>query len=241
LIEKAETSIAARTVIVTFMESLLPRVLEPEVMDTEDEAVAYDRMDHSEVNDLLIARFLELGARGRVLDLGTGPAHIPILLTARTSEVEIDALDAAEHMLAIARRNVAAAGFGHRIRLVLADAKRLPFPDATFDAVLSNSIVHHIPDPVPLFAEIARVAKPGAAILLRDLRRPWDASELARIVAERAADADPRQRELFRDSLHAAFTPDEVAAMLARGGLSSLRVYTGSDRHWTAERAATPG
>lgn len=221
------------------METLLARVLEPEVMDTEEEAVAYDHMDHSEVNALLVSRFLELGASGRVLDLGTGPAHIPIELARRNGNVEIEALDAATEMLVVARKNVAREGFSHRIRLVLGDAKRLPYPDRSFDAVLSNSIVHHLPDPAPFFAEIARVARPEAAILLRDLRRPWDGSELERIVAERAADADPRQRALFRDSLHAAFSVSEIEGMLRKAGLPDLRVYANSDRHWTAERPAT--
>lgn len=220
------------------MEHLLARILEPEIMDTEEEAVAYDHMDHSEVNDLLVSRFLELGANGRILDLGTGPAHIPIELARRSGRVIVEALDAASEMLAIARRNVAAAGLSHRIGLVLGDAKRLPYEDASFDAVLSNSIVHHLPDPRPFFAEIARVVKPGGAILLRDLRRPWDESELDRIVAERAAGADPRQRALFRDSLHAAFSVSEIASMLRETGLSDLRVYANSDRHWTAERPA---
>lgn len=220
------------------MNSQLARQLEPEVMDTEEEAVAYDHMDHSEVNDLLVARFLELGARGKVLDLGTGPAHIPILLAQRSNAVEIEALDAASEMLVIARRNVARAGLAHRIQLVLGDAKRLPYPDHTFDAILSNSIVHHLPDPRPFFAEIRRVAKPGATILLRDLRRPWDRAELDRIVEERTVGADPRQRDLFRDSLHAAFTVSEIAAMLRGAGLENLRAHANSDRHWTAEQPA---
>ena len=55
---------------------------------------------------------------------------------------------------------------------IAADGGCLPFADASFDLVLCNSVLHHVKHPLRLFAEIARVASPGGAILLRDLRRP---------------------------------------------------------------------
>jgi tRNA1(Val) A37 N6-methylase TrmN6 len=85
----------------------MERVLEPEYMDTADEAEAYDAMDHSGPNAAFVERLLSLGARGRMLDIGTGPAHIPILVAERDPEAEILALDAAEHMLRVARANLA--------------------------------------------------------------------------------------------------------------------------------------
>lgn len=224
--------------IVAAMESTLERILEPEAMDTEEEAISYDRMDHSEVNRLLIDRFLELGPCGRILDVGTGPAHIPILLAQRLPGCRVIAIDAAEHMLRIARENVANARLAHRISLELCDAKRLPFPDAHFDAVLSNSIIHHIPDPRHVFREVARVLRPGGALLLRDLHRPRDREELTALVALHAKDADPHQRQLFHDSLHASFTVGELTTLLRESGLAGIEVAKTSDRHWTAWRAA---
>ncbi|MFG0316969.1 MAG: class I SAM-dependent methyltransferase [Planctomycetota bacterium JB042] len=216
----------------------LPRILEPEVMDTAEEAEAYDHMDHSEVNRLLVDRFVELGGGGRVLDVGTGPAHVPIELVDRGGAASVVAIDAARHMLRTGAAHLARTGAGDRVALVLTDAKRLPLADASCDAVLSNSIVHHLPDPVPCFEEIRRVLRPGGALLLRDLRRPVDVADLERLVATYAADCDDRQRGLFRDSLHAAFTVDEVKEMLGRAGLGDLEVFESSDRHWTAERAS---
>ncbi len=217
---------------------MLPRVLEPEVMDTEEEAVSYDHMDHSEVNRAFIDRFIALGARGDVLDVGTGPAHIPLELVSRGPGRDVVAIDAALHMLSIGKQHVERAGRGRRVRLVLTDAKRLPFPDRAFDAVMSNSIMHHLPDPLPALKEIARVLRPGGALLLRDLHRPEDVKDLDRLVALHAADADPRQRALFRDSLHASFTTGEIESLLRRAGLAELKIYKSSDRHWTAEREA---
>src|SRR5262245_40169858 len=121
---------------------MLKRVLEPEVMDSDADAREYDAMDHAAVNALFatdLFAVLRNDYPARILDLGTGTAQIPIELCRRTSHIQVAAVDAAESMLALARKNVAAAGFVGRIELVHADAKEL---GATrYDAVISNSIV----------------------------------------------------------------------------------------------------
>ena len=71
----------------------------------------------------------------------------------------VTAVDAAETMLAIARKKVAAEGLDDRITLDQADVKALPYPDGTFDTVYSNTILHHIPEPVAMLREAWRVLK----------------------------------------------------------------------------------
>ncbi len=214
----------------------MERVLEPEVMDTPSEAEAYDLMDHSEVNRAFVERFLEIGGGGHVLDLGCGPAHIPVVLCRAATGARVTGVDAAAHMLRHGARRIREAGLGHRIRLLRADAKRLPFRDGAFDGVMSNSIVHHLPDPRPFLAEVRRVVRPSGSILLRDLLRPGSEAELEHLVDLYASDSTEEQQRLLADSLHAAFTPAEVRAMLAECGLADLIVYASSDRHWTADR-----
>lgn len=216
----------------------LDRVLEPEWMDSEEEALEYDAMDHTEVNRAFVDRLVELGARtGRLLDVGSGPAHIALEAAERLPGARVVALDAARWMHRVARRRLSSSPAGARIFPLVADAKRMPFRDGCFDAVFSNTILHHIADPRPVLREIRRVVRPGGIVLLRDLRRPRDRPELERLVALHAADANEKQRALFRDSLHASFTLDEVRALLRECGLGDLRVWENSDRHWTAERA----
>jgi ubiquinone/menaquinone biosynthesis C-methylase UbiE len=214
----------------------MDRVLEPEIMDTASEATAYDAMDHSEVNRAFVGRFLDLGGAGRVLDLACGPAHIPIALCLRDPNVRVTAVDAAAHMLAIAERRVRESRLEARIEIVRSDAKRLPFTDHSFDAVACNASIHHLADPRPCFLEIARVVRPGGAILLRDLHRPSSDAELDHLVDVWASEASAEQQGLFADSLRAAFTCREIADLLAVSGLPDLHVYVSSDRHWTAER-----
>jgi ubiquinone/menaquinone biosynthesis C-methylase UbiE len=224
----------------------LPRTLEPEVMDTEEEARDYDAMDHAQVNASFCADLLATGARpARVLDVGTGTALIPIELCRRDPRVEVDAIDLANHMLALAERNVARAALGHRIRVARMDAKATPWAEGAFDAVMSNSIVHHIPQPRLVLAEVWRLVRAGGVLFVRDLERPVDATRVSELVSAYAPipDAAPevramheRQRALFEASLRAALTADEVRAMVAPLGIPGDAVRSTSDRHWTLAR-----
>jgi ubiquinone/menaquinone biosynthesis C-methylase UbiE len=204
-------------------------------------------MEHAAVNtafvsDLLAAltdwslqRPVQSGdaPRWEVLDLGAGTAEIPIELCRRMPGIRIEAVDAAESMLTVARENVAAAGLTERIKLVLADAKRLSFPDAAFPVVVSNSIVHHVAEPAAVLAEAVRVAAKGGLLFHRDLCRPDNETELDRLVAKYAGDATAYQRKLFSESLRAALTLEEVQSLVARFGFAPETVRMTSDRHWT--------
>lgn len=216
--------------------STLPRVLETELMDTADEAQGYDAMDHSVVNARFVADFLaEHGSSrgGWYVDVGTGTALIPLVLAIADRSAHIRALDAAAHMLAIAENHVRNAGLADRIELVQHDAKKIAFPDASFEAVISNSIVHHIPRPEIAIGEMIRLVAPGGTLFVRDLARPVDRNRLDSIVNRYAEGAPPIARAMFADSLHAALTTTEVADILDDYGLPRTAVAMTSDRHWT--------
>jgi ubiquinone/menaquinone biosynthesis C-methylase UbiE len=220
---------------------MLPRVLEPELMDTEADAAAYDSMDHAAVNarfaDDLLSAMAGRGNVGRaavrVLDLGAGTALIPIELCRRDAAIRVVAVDAAESMLAVARRNVSAAGLADRIDLVRGDAKHLDFEAGQFSVVVSNSILHHIPEPAEVIAELVRVTAPGGLLFHRDLTRPDDQRRVDELVAAYAGDATPYQQKLFADSFHAALTVEEMQRLVGQFGFDRRSVRMTSDRHWT--------
>jgi ubiquinone/menaquinone biosynthesis C-methylase UbiE len=222
---------------------MLTRRLEPEVMDTPEEARDYDAMDHAAVNRAFVADFLAVW-RGEpvapVLDLGTGTAQIPIELCRQSPGARVVAVDLAAEMLRVARVNVAAAGQSGRVELRHIDAKALPFGDGTFAAVMSNSIVHHIPEPRQVLAEAVRVTRPGGLLFVRDLTRPPDEATLADLVNRHAAGANDRQRQMFADSLRAALTVDEVRALVSGLGFNPAAVRATSDRHWTWSAVKPP-
>jgi len=212
---------------------MLTRILEPELMDTPEDAREYDAMDHSIVNAQFVTDLLAAYTPLRVLDLGAGTAQIPIELARRAPAVHITAVDAAESMLALARTSIAAAGLADRIELVLADAKNLPFDSAYFPVVISNSIFHHIAEPRDVVAEAIRITATGGLLFHRDLARPNDEAELDHLVATYAADATPYQQRLFANSLRAALTVDEIRNLVAGFGGVPDAVQMTSDRHWT--------
>lgn len=218
---------------------MLERILEPEVMDDPAEATSYDAMDHAAPNTAFVDRLVELGIDrpGLVLDLGTGPGDIPILLCQRTTEVEVVAVDLAQSMLDLAGTKVDAAGLDERIDLRRMDVKALDLPDNSFDAVFSNTILHHLPDPIAMLQEAARVLRPGGLVLIRDLFRPEDQDELDRLVAEHAGDSDAAQRKLFAESLHAALTPEEFAELATQAGFAGSEIVVDSDRHMSLQRS----
>lgn len=214
---------------------MIPRVLEPEVMDTPEDATDYDQMDHSEVNHRFASDFLSACPLppGPILDVGTGTAQIPIELCRQHPAVVVHAIDLAEEMLILAAANVTAAGLDARIRLEKANGRQLPYPDGRFVAVVSNSIIHHIPNPFECFAEMVRVCSPGGTLFVRDLLRPHTNEQLEHLVATYAGNANPHQRQLFSDSLRAALTLAEVQTLVVELGFDRETVRQTTDRHWT--------
>ena len=214
---------------------MLVRVLEPEAMDTPEEARDYDAMDHAAVNSAFAQDFLAAcpGFQGVVLDVGTGTAQIPIVLCRLAPAMRVVAVDLAQEMLTLAAVNVEAAGFNERIRLDAGNGRKLGYGNGRFAGVISNSIIHHIPDPFDAFSEMARVCAPAGIVFVRDLLRPDTEVELARLVALYAGGANDHQRMLFANSLRAALTLAEVQSLVGQLGFPPGTVSQTSDRHWT--------
>ncbi len=221
---------------------MIARVLEPEVMDSAREAAEYDAMDHAEANrvfvdDLLLAMSAARRVprhRGTVLDVGTGTALIPVVFCLRYEFAgQVVGVDLAEEMLKLARRNIAETGLSERVRVDVVDAKSLPYEDGSFHVVMSNSIVHHIPEPADVLREMLRVLKPGGVLFVRDLLRPESEAEVERLVATYAGSEPAHSQQLFRQSLQAALTLEEMQVLVEAISLPPGAVQQTSDRHWT--------
>ncbi len=212
----------------------LGRTLEPEVMDSRDEAATYNDMDHSQVNAAFVDALIAAGySGGDTLDLGTGTALIPIVITRRVTNCRIMAVDMSLSMLDLARYNIEAASQIERIQLAQADAKSLGFSDELFDCVMSNSIIHHLPEPLACLKEVARVCKPNGLLFFRDLMRPPSGEMVDRLVTQYTGNETIPAQILFRESLHAALTLEEIRDLVVGLGFASETVQASSDRHWT--------
>jgi ubiquinone/menaquinone biosynthesis C-methylase UbiE len=141
--------------------------------------------------------------------------------------------DAAIQMLELARYNIEIASLRHRIQLSQIDAKQLGFTDHYFDLVMSNSIIHHLPEPRKCLAEAVRVCRVGGWLFFRDLLRPANQKELDHLVQTYAGNENQHQRQMFEDSLHAALDLDEIRGLVGELGFPNDTVQQTSDRHWT--------
>lgn len=224
------------------------RVPEPEVMDDSGEVEAYSSaaaQDYlNKIDDTFVARALLLAnrrERGRALDIGTGPGQMIVKLARHLTRWKFIGVDRSSHMIAEAAANLAAAGpeLAGRVEFQIADANALPYPDATFDLVVCNSVLHHMAEPERLLAEIARIAKSRGAVLVRDLRRPnrlvhsWH-------IRRHGRHYSGKMRELYEASVRAAYTIPELQQLVESSRLARVRLFNEPSTHIGVERPLMP-
>lgn len=217
----------------------LKRQPEFEVMSDEEAVSAYDSaagQKHLDaIDNTLVEQVLSFAPGGKALtgvlvDLGCGSGRITLKIAARCPSLRVVGVDASRAMLRFARRAAEEQNLAGRVFFLRGDAGRLGFSSHTFDFVLCNSVLHHLESPGIVLAEMARVARPGGTVLLRDLRRP---SRLAfpfhvRWYGRRYSGI---MRKLFEDSVRAAYTPEELGEMLRGCGMSRARVFLHQGSH----------
>jgi len=108
-----------------------------------------------------IARLAPEGAA--VLDVGTGPGVLLAELAARRPDLRLTGVDLSADMVAAARRNVRAGDV-----VQVADVTDLPFPDDSFDLVVSSISLHHWDRPAAAVPQLARVLRPGGRVCVYD-------------------------------------------------------------------------
>lgn len=221
----------------------MDRVLEPEVMESAEEARAYDELDRI-WGDVLFQGFAESAMRmgvveGRVLDVGCGPGRISVRLAKLNPRFEIDGIDLSKNMLAVAQENAARAGVVSTTRFSLGDAKAIPFPDETFDLVICHNFLHQLPDPLAALKEIRRVAKRSGAILVRDVwRLPRPIMTL--LLPLYCIGYSPVLRRLTYDSYYAGLSLPEFRKMAMSAGMGNVRMPRYTITHIGIERPAVP-
>ena len=102
--------------------------------------------------------------------MGTGPGTIPIGLAAAAPQVSIDGIDLSAQMIQHASDAARAAGCHDRVTFVAADAGEMPFPDGSFDLIVSSMSQHHWSDVPAVVREIRRVLRPGGRAWIYDAR-----------------------------------------------------------------------
>lgn len=143
----------------------------------------------------------------RVLEVATGPGYVALAFATVTREVV--GVDLTEAPLAIARQNQAERGLSN-VSFKSADAKQLPFEDASFDLAVCRLALHHFDLPAQVFAEMVRVCRPGGKVVVEDM-----------IASEQPNRADYYNRwERLRDPSHTnALSASQLLALYREAGL----------------------
>ncbi|MBK9308179.1 MAG: class I SAM-dependent methyltransferase [Nitrospira sp.] len=212
----------------------MERKLEPELMDDPKQVEAYGKADFEEENQGFVERFREYFpefAQGMVLDLGCGPGDIPIRFAKLYPDCRVIGIDASAPMIQLGEQAVQQAGLTDRITLRCERFEEIAGARIV-DAAISNSLLHHLPNPLQLWQKLRQLVKPGAPVLVMDLLRP-DSPEAAQAIVDQYASNEPDiLRRDFYNSLLAAFTEDEIGTQLARMNLTRLLIDIPDDRHW---------
>jgi ubiquinone/menaquinone biosynthesis C-methylase UbiE len=162
------------------------------------QAAGYAKLTSAASPDRSAALRASTGATGQdeVLDIccGTGAMALDIA----THVARVTGIDLTPAMLEQARAVQTARGIAN-IDWLVGDSRALPFDDASFSLILCGAAFHHLEEPKAVFAEMARVCRPGGRIVVRDVTPdPAKVAEYDRI-------------ETLRDPSHThALTPDEL-------------------------------
>lgn len=213
----------------------MERIPEHELMDNTAQAKAYAEADYSEPHEAFVKHFKVCFpgfSSGTVLDLGCGPADVTIRFARAFPKTRITGIDGAQVMLDLGLREIKLQELDHQMTL-----KKCRLPDSElsnlkFDALISNSLLHHLPDPAVMWQAVKLCTGHGAHIFVMDLLRPSNIETAKEIVQQYANDAPEVLKTDFYNSLLAAFSIEEIQEQLKTSGLEYLAVEIVSDRHF---------
>ncbi len=167
----------------------------------------------------------KINGAAHVLDIGTGPATIPLHLKKFFPQASFTGLDVSPDMLGEAMQHNRKTG--NVLHLLAGDGTLLPFADNSFDGILSFFTLHHIDTPAPFFKEIDRVLRPDGFFLLIDFRRDMQPFIYRMMnAAWQTAFFCSSGKKGFKESVESSWRPEEVATFLSQAGVNRFSVHT---------------
>jgi ubiquinone/menaquinone biosynthesis C-methylase UbiE len=174
-------------------------VAQDDVFGDENSARQYAAKHQKSAQNFGVEYAGKLKARGfntgKILDVGCGFGGTLRVLARNFPQADCTGIDLSEPLLELARQTAVTQGLQERVRFEQADAQAVPYPDDSFDVVISTGVVHHVADPVAMLKEIARVLAPEGMLYIADIRRSMLAG-------------------LFDDAARRALSYDEVLKLL---------------------------
>ena len=213
----------------------MKRIIEPELMSDKEQAAAYANANFEEPHNHFVELLsLSMGENfpefGNVIDLGTGAADIAIRFASNYPCFEVDAIDGSYAMIAEGKKAIDKVRLNDRINLIHSSIQDITLAEKEYAIVFSNSLLHHLHDPMALW-ELIKNAKGNPLVFIMDLMRPKNIQKIDELVHKYAGNEPEILQKDFKNSLKAAFTPEEVVLQLQDIGLDRLKVTVVSDRH----------
>ena len=164
-------------------------------------------------------------------DLGCGAADISIRVAGAYPDCKVHGVDASQAMLDYGRQAIREAGLEDKVQLHSGYLPGVTLPRPAYDTIVSNSLLHHLPEPMILWREVRRLSRPGSGVFVMDLLRPDSRRRAQELMRTYCGDEPEILQRDFYHSLLAAYRPDEVSDQLREADLGQLEVRTVSDRH----------
>lgn len=186
---------------------------------------------HSAMIEILKSSFPDKTVTGNLLDLGCGTGDITFRIAREFTEINIDAVDGSEAMIRYA---------GELLEKSPDISDRIKFhrsmihdyvSDKQYSFIVSNSLLHHLHDPMVLWEVIKNNAVNGTSVFMMDLRRPDGFEEAMKLVKKYAGNEPDVLKKDFFNSLIASFEPYEIRKQLIMAGMSDFSVAEIGDRH----------
>jgi ubiquinone/menaquinone biosynthesis C-methylase UbiE len=195
--------------------------LDPPEYDLAYRDVFWQSRGYEDLCDRAAIRALLPPEGGRLVEVGAGFGR---LVDEYAGYREVVLFDSSAELLGAGRDRL---GSDSRLEFVLGDARAMPFPDASFDAVVCVRVAHHFAEPAAVFAEFARILRPGGVLVL-EFANKRHLKSIVRYATRRQAWSPFSDESVEYLPLHFDHSPDEVRRLLVASGFHVNRVRAAS-------------
>ncbi len=224
----------------------MKRIPEPELMETKEQVISYDKADFSEgefnlinqINHYLLRKNISLNEKDLIVDLGCGPGNISEKLAIKWPNSEVVGIDGSKEMILRAEFNKETSTNKQNLknlRYICSDIKDIKLINFLLNReislLVSNSLIHHIIHLEDFFNSIRSLSSNITLNFHKDLKRPLDEKSALELKAQCSAKYNETLTNDYYASLRASYTFRELKNFTLENNLSSLEVFEDGDKY----------